>query len=80
MMSDEHYLDPPRVLDESREEGGVSAREVFTTRIGETLVLPPKDGWRSFGEDVRATDKGSRVVEVSTEGEVEGEGVLVARD
>ncbi|KAJ3035214.1 hypothetical protein HK097_004264, partial [Rhizophlyctis rosea] len=51
MMSDEHYLDPPRVLDESREEAGVGGREVFTTRIGETVVVPPGEGWRSFGED-----------------------------
>ncbi|KAJ3045208.1 hypothetical protein HDV00_011079 [Rhizophlyctis rosea] len=84
MMSDEYYMDPPRVLDESREKEGVTGREVFTTRLGETVVLPPPRGWRSFGEDLRGVGvagmerggSGSGSVVSVEEGE-EGEGVLV---
>lgn len=39
MMSDEHYLDPPREFEDARVRFGVEAGKCFTSRLGETVVL-----------------------------------------
>ncbi|KAI9014705.1 beta-lactamase superfamily domain-containing protein [Gaertneriomyces semiglobifer] len=40
MMSDEHYLDPPKHLEDSRFRRGLAEGEVFTSKIGETICIP----------------------------------------
>ncbi|KAJ3286270.1 hypothetical protein HK104_009118 [Borealophlyctis nickersoniae] len=54
MMSDEHYLDPPKVLESCRVKQGLGRGEVFTTKIGETVCVPPRQGWFGFGEELAA--------------------------
>ena len=40
MMSDEYYLDPPRLLEESRQELGIPEGSIFTKHLGETFIIP----------------------------------------
>ncbi|KAI9106215.1 beta-lactamase superfamily domain-containing protein [Phlyctochytrium arcticum] len=40
MMSDEHYLDPPKHLEEARIRRGLEEKNVFTSHIGETVCIP----------------------------------------
>ncbi|KNC95864.1 uncharacterized protein SPPG_08728 [Spizellomyces punctatus DAOM BR117] len=40
MMSDEHYLDPPKYLEESRIRRNLAEGTVFTSRLGETVCIP----------------------------------------
>ncbi|KAH9250417.1 hypothetical protein BASA81_011756 [Batrachochytrium salamandrivorans] len=39
MMSDEHYLDPPKHLEEGRIENGLPSGSIFTAKLGETLTI-----------------------------------------
>jgi N-acyl-phosphatidylethanolamine-hydrolysing phospholipase D len=39
MMSDEHYLDPPKVLDEARVKKGLEEGSVLTTGLGEVVMV-----------------------------------------
>ncbi|KAL2918342.1 hypothetical protein HK105_202269 [Polyrhizophydium stewartii] len=39
MMSDEHYLDPPKHLEEGRIKLGLPAGSVFTSLLGKTLLI-----------------------------------------
>lgn len=39
VMSDEYYLEPPRLLAKAREAAGLTAESTFTTQIGQTMVI-----------------------------------------
>jgi N-acyl-phosphatidylethanolamine-hydrolysing phospholipase D len=39
MMSDEHYLDPPKEFENARIKLNLAKGSCFTTKLGETLVL-----------------------------------------
>lgn len=44
MMSDEHYMDPPKEFEAARVEYGLSEDSIFTSKLGETIVLDqPKE-------------------------------------
>ena len=51
MMSDEHYLDPPKVLEKGRRETGLGPGTVGVVRLGETVRV----GEGMFGvEDIQS--------------------------
>jgi N-acyl-phosphatidylethanolamine-hydrolysing phospholipase D len=43
MMSDEHYLDPPKDFEKARINLGLPEGSCFTTHLGETFVLYPSN-------------------------------------
>ena len=54
MMSDEHYLDPPRLFEEARIKHGLRQGTCITTRLGEVVVVcEGGEGgvWRGWGSE-----------------------------
>jgi N-acyl-phosphatidylethanolamine-hydrolysing phospholipase D len=39
MMSDEHYLDPPKDFEKAREDHGLEKGSCFTSHLGETIII-----------------------------------------
>ena len=39
MMSDEHYMDPPKDFEKARIEHGLEVGSVFTSNLGKTVIL-----------------------------------------